>query len=167
MGLKNCPRCGRCIQVGDGSLVPASCDKGTVPNLQPDSAAPGYVTAGGICCKHRFSAPQIRYGFLRSRSALTWTALSARWRARFIAALHRGNILSRCGYSIVDAIHLIIIRIGEGPLVCRYQRKKPFPFMPCGLEKKRPSLETKRRPFYHHKIDARASCLSLIEGGSS
>ena len=62
-----------------------------------------------------FSAPQIRYGFLRSRSALTWTALSAPWRARFAASLPQDSMHSRCGYSVVDAIHLI--GTGEGPLV--------------------------------------------------
>ena len=62
-----------------------------------------------------FSAPQIRYGFLRSRSALTWTALSAPWRARFAASLPQDSMHSRCGYSIVGAYRLI--ETGEGPLV--------------------------------------------------
>ena len=42
------------------------------------------------------------------------TMLSARWCARFAATLPPDSMLSRCSYSVVDAIHLI--ETGEGPV---------------------------------------------------
>lgn len=74
--------------------------------------------------------PQIRYRFLRSRSALTWTALSVPWRARFAASLPQDSMHSRCGYSVVDAIHLI--GTGEGPLVSLGVPGSVFPIQSRG-----------------------------------
>lgn len=42
------------------------------------------------------------------------TMLSARWCARFAATLPPDSMLSRCSYSVVDAIHLF--ETGEGPI---------------------------------------------------
>lgn len=42
------------------------------------------------------------------------TMLSARWCARFAATLPPDSMLSRCSYSVVDAIHHH--ETGEGPI---------------------------------------------------
>ena len=85
-----------CTLVEDGSLVPTSCDKGTVPNrnFQIHANLPVSVpapTSDRVC-------PPL------ARSALR------------VVAYFPGmaGILSRCGYSVVGAIHRM--KPGEGPV---------------------------------------------------
>ena len=68
-----------------------------------------------VCCKHQFSCTTDTIPVPALPPALTWTALSVPWRARFAASLRRNNIISRCSYSVVGAYRLI--ETGEGPLV--------------------------------------------------